>query len=235
LGTVILIRHARSTANADGILAGQNPGIRLDQSGVEQSKNLARLLGPLPIERVFVSPLERCLETITPWLREFGNDIAVQTEPRIIEPDYGLWSGRKLEELATESLWTQVQQSPAEVTFPRGEKFAAVWERVADFYKQLQEISTDNRNFIVVSHGDIIKFLISNILKMEFNNFQSLVVEPGSITVAQFGEGEAKLLQYNRTDHELSSLLAGNFKSQLGGEQRQLVDRKMITGKAEVK
>jgi probable phosphoglycerate mutase len=221
LGTVILIRHARSTANAEGILAGQSPGIRLDQIGVEESKKLAQLLGPLPIARVFVSPLERCLETITPWLNQFGNGVALQTEHRIIEPDYGSWSGRKIEELATENLWAQVQHAPAEVTFPRGEKFAEVWRRVANFYQHLQDIATENKHFIVVSHGDIIKFLISNILKMEFNNFQSLVVEPASITIANFTDGKAKLLQYNRTEQDLSAIVNGNFKTLLGGERGQ--------------
>ena len=66
---------------------------------------------------------------------------------------------------------------------------------------------------------------------MELNNFQSLVVEPGSITVAHFGEGKAKLLQYNRTEHELSSIVASNFKSLLGGEHRPLTDGKKIEGK----
>ncbi|MFZ9926367.1 MAG: histidine phosphatase family protein [Candidatus Nanopelagicaceae bacterium] len=221
MGTVILIRHARSTANAEAILAGQSPGVRLDPTGLEQSKKLAHTLGAIPVSRVFVSPLERCMDTIAPWLAEFGNGVSVQSEPRIIEPNYGLWSGRKLEELALESLWSDVQQNPAQVIFPNGEKFMDVWERVHKFFIHLKEIASEDGTYIVVSHGDIIKFLIANILNIEFKNFQSLVVEPGSISIAQFVEGNARLLQYNRSEQDINSFVGNLSKPTLGGEQHR--------------
>jgi probable phosphomutase (TIGR03848 family) len=221
LGTVILIRHARSTANATAVLAGQSPGVRLDEIGLEQSKRLALSLGAIPIERIFVSPLERCMDTIAPWLSMYGSGVTVQSEPRIIEPDYGLWSGRKLEELALEALWHEVQHNPNEVTFPNGERFIDVWARVADFYIQLKELACKEGNFIVVSHGDIIKFLIANILNIEFKNFQSLVVEPGSISIAQFSEGASRLLQYNRAEQNIESFVGTLSAPTLGGEQHR--------------
>jgi broad specificity phosphatase PhoE len=150
------------------------------------------------------------MDTIAPWLAEFGNGVSVQSEPRIIEPNYGLWSGRKLEELALESLWNEVQHNPAQVIFPNGEKFVDVWERVHQFFAHLKEIASEDGTFIVVSHGDIIKFLIANILNIEFKNFQSLVVEPGSISIAQFAEGNARLLQYNRSEQDINSFV-GNL------------------------
>ena len=205
MGTVILIRHARSTANASNILAGQSPGVRLDPTGVEQSKSLADLLGELPINRVFVSPLERCIDTISPWLTKYGNSVEVHSEPRIIEPDYGTWSGRSLEELALEKLWSDVQHNPAEVTFPSGEKFADVWNRVADFY----------------AHGDIIKFLIANVLNIRFEHFQALVVEPASISIAQFSEKRARLVQFNRSAQEIDTLVRSLSPTTLGGESGQ--------------
>ena len=221
MGTVILIRHARSTANASNILAGQSPGVRLDPTGVEQSKSLADLLGELPINRVFVSPLERCIDTISPWLTKYGNSVEVHSEPRIIEPDYGTWSGRSLEELALEKLWSDVQHNPAEVTFPSGEKFADVWNRVADFYAQIRELANDGGNYIVVSHGDIIKFLIANVLNIRFEHFQALVVEPASISIAQFSEKRARLVQFNRSAQEIDTLVRSLSPATLGGESGQ--------------
>ncbi len=221
MGTIILIRHARSIANAENILAGQTPGVRLDPTGIEQSNALVETLGKLPIAKVFVSPLERCMDTISPWLRTHGVGIEVHSEPRIIEPDYGSWSGRKLSELATEPLWRDVQANPESVIFPNGERFVDVWRRVSSFYQSIREISDDSSNFIVVSHGDVIKFLIANILQIDFKNFQSLVVEPASISIAQIGKDSSRLLQFNRSQDPLSQTLEHLFTSELGGEVRR--------------
>lgn len=218
MGTVILIRHARSVANAENILAGQTPGVRLDPTGVAQSKELIETLGPLPLKRVFVSPLERCSETIAPWLAQYGDSVSVQSDSRIIEPDYGLWSGRKLEELSLEPLWKQVQSDPESVQFPSGERFVDVWDRVASFYQSLIDLAHEDDNFLVVSHGDIIKFLIAQMLKVDFRNFQSLVVEPASISVAQISPDGPRLLQFNRTQQPLAESLSRMVAKTLGGE-----------------
>lgn len=229
MSTVILIRHARSVANAEGVLAGQTPGVTLDSTGIQQSKELAQTLGHLPIAKVFVSPLQRCLETISPWLSRHGTGVPVQSEPRIIEPDYGIWSGRKLSELSLEPLWKDVQHNPELVRFPQGERFADVWERVRSFYLSLREISDETSNFIIVSHGDIIKFLIANILKIDFKNFQSLVVEPASLSIAQISGDNSKLLQFNRSHEPLSKNLEQLFSSSLGGEVRDPASKTRAT------
>ena len=220
MGTVILIRHARSVANADNVLAGQTPGVQLDQVGVEQSRALVDTLGEIPITKVFVSPLERCLQTISPWLVKYGHGVEVQSESRRIEPDYGLWSGRKLDELAREPLWQDVQNDPELVTFPKGERFIDVWNRVASFYQSLKEISSADTTFLIISHGDIIKFLLANVLKIEFKNFQSLVVEPGSISVAHLDSTSERLIQFNRSQESISSILKGRTAPTLGGENK---------------
>ena len=221
LSTIILVRHARSVANAEGVLAGQTPGVTLDSTGIKQSKELAQTLGPLSIAKVFVSPLQRCVDTITPWLATYGNGIDVHSEPRIIEPDYGLWSGKKLTELSLDPLWKDVQRNPETVQFPHGEKFIDVWNRVRSFYLSLQGIADETSNFIVVSHGDIIKFLIANILQLEFQKFQTLVVEPASVSIAQISKEESRLLQFNRSHEPLNKTIEALFSSSLGGEVRQ--------------
>lgn len=161
------------------------------------------------------------MDTIAPWLSKYGNGVSVQSEPRIIEPNYGLWSGRKLEELALNAMWNEVQQNPAQVIFPNGEKFIDVWERVREFFIHLKELAGHEGTFIVVSHGDIIKFLIANALNIDFKNFQSLVVEPGSISIVQFAEDSSRLLQYNRSEQDINSFLENLSQPTLGGEQHR--------------
>jgi broad specificity phosphatase PhoE len=204
-------------ANANNTLAGQTPGVRLDPVGLEQSKSLVETLGPLNIDAVIVSPLERCIDTISPWITKYGARTPVHSEPRIIEPDYGLWSGRNLDELAQEKLWIDVQQNPESVCFPNGERFKSVWDRVAHFLQTLREHAKD-QNVIVVSHGDIIKFLLAQSLKMDFKDFQSIVVEPASISILRFDDNNIRVIQVNRSTDSISSMVEERTKPLLGGE-----------------
>ena len=46
---VVLIRHARSTANAEGVLAGRMPGVKLDEVGRRQARDIGELLAAAAI------------------------------------------------------------------------------------------------------------------------------------------------------------------------------------------
>ncbi|MGH3524233.1 MAG: histidine phosphatase family protein, partial [Mycobacterium sp.] len=49
MGTVILLRHGRSTANSAGVLAGRTLGVGLDEGGVAQAHALVERLAQLPL------------------------------------------------------------------------------------------------------------------------------------------------------------------------------------------
>ncbi|MGH3619812.1 MAG: histidine phosphatase family protein, partial [Pseudonocardiaceae bacterium] len=66
MGTVILLRHGRSTANSAGVLAGRTLGVGLDEGGVAQAHALVERLAQLPLAAVVSSPLQRCRETVAP-------------------------------------------------------------------------------------------------------------------------------------------------------------------------
>lgn len=51
--TVILLRHARSTSNTAGVLAGRS-GVDLDEKGREQATGLIDRIGDLQIGRAHV-------------------------------------------------------------------------------------------------------------------------------------------------------------------------------------
>jgi broad specificity phosphatase PhoE len=130
LASVILVRHSRSTANTAGVLAGQAPGISLDETGFTQAQGLTTRIGDIAITRVISSPLQRCIETISPWHEKYGKS-EIEIDNNFIESDYGTWTGCKLSELAKEPLWKEVQKTPSKVTFPEGESFQAMFNRVS--------------------------------------------------------------------------------------------------------
>ena len=114
---LVLIRHAHSQANAAGILSGRLPGVHLSEKGLEQAEHLVQRLGYFPISNLRISPMERCFETIAPWINSIVLPSNPQFEPTIdqdlTEVDYGSWSGKKLSALSNNKLWNTVQESPS--------------------------------------------------------------------------------------------------------------------------
>lgn len=187
--TVLLIRHGRTDANARGILAGRAPGVVLDATGRRQARALGTKLRDVPLAAVVHSPLERCAQTVDALLdRRTGDAVPRHVDDRLAECDYGSWSGRALLDLANEPLWTQVQRTPSEVTFPAGESMRAMADRAVAAVRFWVAEHPDG-TVAVVSHGDLIKAILSDALAQPFDEFQRIAVSPGSVsTVVYVGE-----------------------------------------------
>lgn len=188
---VILVRHGRSTANADGVLAGWSPGVALDEYGREQAATLAGRLAGLPLAAVVSSPLQRCRETVAPLLATRPG-LPSHTDERLGECRYGDWTGRKLAELADEPLWKTVQRHPSAAVFPgaEGESVRAMQARavdaVRDWNARIEAEHGEGAAYLVCSHGDIIKSLVADAIGMHLDLFQRLAVDPCSVTAIRY-------------------------------------------------
>jgi len=207
---IVLIRHAHSTANAAGVLSGQLPNVHLSKSGQEQAERLAERLGKLTIAEVQLSPMDRCSETLAPWLAKYGKSVTVISQPNLVEVDYGNWSGKKLATLSRTKLWRKVQGQPSAVTFPQGESLAQMQVRamktVHDFFESNLELT------IMVSHGDVIKSIVASSLGMHLDDFQRIVIDPASITILESSGGSIRLTRLNDSDSSVSELLQSKNK-----------------------
>ncbi|HET6210985.1 MAG TPA: histidine phosphatase family protein, partial [Jatrophihabitans sp.] len=99
--TMFLLRHGL-TAMTGPVLAGRLPGVHLDERGRQQADEAARRLAVLPLAAVVTSPLERCSETARAVLkaqRVAGRAPASKTERRLLECDYGDWTGKEIKTL----------------------------------------------------------------------------------------------------------------------------------------
>ncbi|MEU2826506.1 MULTISPECIES: histidine phosphatase family protein [unclassified Streptomyces] len=200
--TLILVRHGRSTANTAGVLAGRTPGVLLDERGTEQAAALPARLAALGIAVAVSSPLERCRQTLQPLL-EARPELAVHTEERISECDYGDWSGRKLAELSDEPLMSVVQQHPSAAAFPGGESMRAMQARAVDAARDWNDRVTaehgEDATYVMCSHGDIIKSLVADALGMHLDLFQRIHVDPCSVTAIRYTRLRPFLLRVGDT------------------------------------
>jgi 2,3-bisphosphoglycerate-dependent phosphoglycerate mutase len=221
MGTLLLIRHGRTDANATGVLAGRTPGVVLDEIGRTSTVALSERLKGVNIAQVVSSPLERTRETAS-LLFQDSFDIAL--EDRLLECDYGDWQGAKLSELAVHELWPIVQQRPDEMIFPNGESMNDMSARASaaarEWDAKLTAEHGDKVVWVAVSHGDIIKAICADAMGLPLRKFQSLLIEPASVSVIHYSETGSAVSKLNDTGSEwLTKLNEEAVKTPtLGGE-----------------
>ena len=198
--TVLLLRHARSTSNVAGTLAGRLPGVGLDETGLAQAQQVAEQLAGVEIARIVSSPAERCLATLAPLAAATG--LTVETDDRLAEVDYGSWSGRKLGDLAKEDLWRVVQQRPSAAVFPDGEGLADVSARAI---AAIRALATGPVPVLVCSHGDVLKAILADALGIHLDGFQRINVAPASLSVVRYSTARPMVERINQTS-DLSAL-----------------------------
>lgn len=209
MGTVILLRHGRSTANSAGVLAGRTLGVGLDEGGVAQAQALVERLAQLPLAAVVSSPLQRCRETVAPLAQ--ARELEMTVDDRFIEVDYGQWTGRELSKLGKEPLWKVVQSHPSAAVFPGGEGLAALQARavaaVREWDAKLAAEHGPHVLWLVCSHGDVIKAVLADALGVHLDGFQRIVANPCSISAVTYTETRPFVQRVNDCGDDLRSLV----------------------------
>jgi len=213
--TCLLIRHGRTSSNASGTLAGWTEGVGLDEVGRGQAAELAERLRGMPIVAVVSSPLQRCLETAQILMGALV-DVTASTDERLGECHYGAWTGGSLEELAKEPLWRTVQDQPSAARFPDGETFAG--ESIAQMQARALLAVRDMDAAVLaehgplalwalVSHGDVIKSILTDAVGAHLDHFQRIVVGPASLSVVSYTSRRPFVVRLNDAGAGLSALV----------------------------
>ncbi|MGL4305313.1 MAG: histidine phosphatase family protein [Mycobacteriaceae bacterium] len=204
--TVLLIRHGRSTANTSHSLAGRTEGIELDALGMQQAENLVHRLSGLPLKAIIRSPLLRCAQTVKPLAE--AHNVEPIVEDKLLEVDYGQWTGRKLSELVAEPLWSVVQNHPSAAQFPEGESLQYVQARsvqaIREHDRRLRAENGHDTLWVACTHGDIIKSVLADALGLHLDSFQRIIVDPGSISVVRYTKIRPFVLHMNHTGNEFT-------------------------------
>lgn len=189
--TCLLVRHGQSEANVQGVLAGHLDS-RLTDTGVAQVRRLAATLGAVPVRVVVTSPLERCRATAEEIVSAQPGRPPAHLDERLIEVRYGAWTGRSLKDLASDALWSTIQSTPSSVTFPpdpehASESMTAMAERAWSAWQHWEGTVAATYGadavWALVSHGDVIKALLARALGLTLDAFQSIVVDPASVSI----------------------------------------------------
>jgi probable phosphomutase (TIGR03848 family) len=188
------------------MLAGRT-AVGLDEVGVAQARSVGERLAGVPLAAVVSSPLHRCLQTLAAALP--GAD--PEPEPDLVECGYGDWEGQALKVLAKDPLWRVVQQHPSAVTFPNGEAMAAMAARAVAAVRRHDEAVRqrhgDTAVWLACTHGDVIKAIVADALGLHLDQFQRIMVDPGSVTVVRYTPVRPFLVRLNDSAGALAPLV----------------------------
>jgi probable phosphomutase (TIGR03848 family) len=234
MATVLLIRHGRTKANADGVLAGWTPGVVLDDTGSTQARELAARLAIVPLTAVVTSPLERTRETTTLMLEGRESAVPVHVDERVGECRYGDWTGGTLKTLAKEPMWKVVQAHPSAAVFPgaEGESMAHMQHRAVTAVRDWNERLGADAVYAVVSHGDVIKAILADALGMHLDQFQRLRVDPCSVSIVDYTPLRPFVARTNDVGGSLAGLKAPPGKGRRAGSRSRRSSDAVVGGGA---
>ena len=183
VATLLLLRHGRTTANADGGLAGRQP-VELDETGRAQASAVGERLRAVPLAAVVTSPLIRCRQTLELALPEAdagGRGRADRVRVRRL-------GGAAAEEAGQGAALAGGPAAPQRGGLPGR---ARRWRRCRPARSPRCAPGTPGSPpstgpeavWLACSHGDVIKAIVADALGLHLDLFQRIVADPASVTV----------------------------------------------------
>ena len=157
---LILVRHAETVDNANGVAQGWSDS-PLTEKGRRQADLLARRSGELSPSSLWSSPLPRALNTARVIAGELGLEVRILDDLR--ELNCGRWEGMPFRRVREEDREHYERwKSDPDVACPGGESFNQVTERME---RAVREISKDDPSSpLIVSHGTAIRLITCSLV-----------------------------------------------------------------------
>ncbi|TXI48873.1 MAG: histidine phosphatase family protein [Lysobacter sp.] len=185
---IILIRHGESDLNRTGIIQGQSDDAQLTGIGASQAKSIAEWLHGIDCDAIITSPLRRCIQTarlIAPVLR--GNLTSISIDSRLLEIDFGPWTGRCRKEVANnyDEQYRQWRKRPFDLFLNNRYPVRDLYDRIETLASELQSTDSIPSAKIVVGHRGAISALIVSLLGLPKSHHHFLQIDRGSVTILQ--------------------------------------------------
>ena len=173
-----LVRHAAHDL-LGWVLVGRQDGVPLSDAGLAQVEALVERLASFGVTHIQSSPRDRALETAAPIAWRCG--LAVEACEALDEMDFGSWTGQSFANLARDPRWRRWNEERARAVVPGGEGMADVQARIATHLRTMHARCPGAR-IAMVSHAEVIRAAVLQVLAMSANDWQAVDVGPASIT-----------------------------------------------------
>ena len=202
----ILVRHGETTWNKEGRYQGQID-TPLSEHGREQGKLLAAALKNIPIDLCYASPLSRSYDTAKMCMEWHGG--LIQTDPRLLEINHGLWEGKLSREIAGDygDLLNSWRTTVVDVTMPGGESIGQVRDRAMTAFNEYAH-KFSGKTVLVLAHDAVNKAVICEMLDIGLDHFWQIKQDNTCINVLEYQDDKWRMVLLNSTNH-LGFLFSG--------------------------
>jgi len=168
------IRHSKTLA-PEGLCYGFLD-VDLQEGFEEDIKRIKDKTGE--IDGIFSSPLKRC-RSISEHL---ANNLPVQYDSNLKELNFGAWEGQEWNSIDKQVLSNWMADFVT-VKCPEGENYQELCERVVLFWNGLTK--SNYKKVAIVTHGGVIRSILSHILSIPLEKSFKLRIDLGSISLTE--------------------------------------------------
>ncbi len=160
---LFLVRHGITDWNKEKRYLGHtNRKVLKDE--LPQLKELKKELMKISFDHVFTSDLRRCQETLA--YLNIQSQVSVDT--RLREINFGDWEGKTYNELKGEKPYQDWLNNWECHSIPNGESAHVFKARIDSFlydlFQQTNKNFSNNKQILIVTHGGVIRYLVSKYL-----------------------------------------------------------------------
>ena len=191
--SVYLLRHGETSYNADGNRYCGRTDIPLTDKGINQALAVCQRMNGISLDAVYSSPLIRALKTaelVSGWDN-------VQTDPRLIEVDFGSWENKRREEFVAEDprSWAEWSNDPEHHRAGNtGESGGEVIKRLDDFFGEMLTLHA-GQTILVAGHNGTNRLYMAHKLGMPLKHYRRLLQENSAITLFELDDSGAFILK----------------------------------------
>jgi len=182
MAKLLLIRHGTTKLHANDRFWGKTD-VPLSDIGIEQARQLQSRLALEKITAIFTSTLSRTRSTAE--IIAAGHKVDIVACEELCECNFGYAEGLTFKEI--EKLYPALAADLAgwkAASFPGGETFEQLAERVKTFLKRLEGFKSID-TVAIVSHGGPIRVLICVLLGIDIAHWQQIRIDRASLSILE--------------------------------------------------
>lgn len=190
---IYFVRHGETVWNTERRYQGWTD-IELSDVGIKQAELLGERFKNINIDKIYVSPLKRAIQTAEPISKVTG--ITPIITENFKEINFGEWEGGTVSELTEKygETFTKFFENPPAHPFPGDGSFKNVEKRII---KGLEKIFNEDKekNVVIVSHGGLLKIMCLYLMELSGDFYRKIWIDNASISLIEVNDKGKKLLR----------------------------------------
>jgi len=193
---IYLVRHGETDANVEKKYCGQTD-VDLNHKGLRDAASIAKVLKNTTFDSIVSSDLKRTLKTAE--LINAYHHLEIELIPEFREINFGKFENLTFEEIGLQYPEEKEKMIKEKINynFLEGESLKTLHKRVVGAFNKLLK-EKENEDLLIVSHGGVIRMILTEILSGDINNYWSIEVDNTRISTIVDHEGFLYLKNLNR-------------------------------------